>query len=137
MALRHTEAGDILHHALMVLDTYDGSVVTTLVDTGSNLDPTAWSPRMGDERLLFTSELGPFERPAIWEPRTGARRDLPVDLPGAAIPVGWWPDASAILIRHEFEGAFQLHLDGSEQRRDHARRRPAGGDHGRGGPAGR
>ena len=93
----------------MALDASDGTVVATLVDPGSNLDPTAWSPLPGDDRLLFTSELGPFERPAIWEPRTGARRDLPVDLPGAAIPVGWWPDGSAILVRHEFEGAFALH----------------------------
>lgn len=109
VCLRHTEAGDILHHALMVLDAADGTVVATLVDTGSNMDPTAWSPRPGDDRLLFTSELGAFERPTIWEPRTGARRDVPVDLPGATIPVGWWPDGSAILLRHEFEGAFALH----------------------------
>ena len=67
VCLRHTEAGDILHHALMVLDAADGTVMATLVDPGSNLDPTAWSPRPGDERLLFTSELGAFERPAIWD----------------------------------------------------------------------
>jgi len=109
VALRHTEAGDILHHALMVLDADDGSAVAALVDAGSNMDPVAWSPRPGDERLLFTSETGAFERPAIWEPTSGERRDLSVDLPGAAIPMGWWPDASGILIRHEFEGMFQLY----------------------------
>jgi dipeptidyl aminopeptidase/acylaminoacyl peptidase len=109
VCLRHTETGDILHHALMVLDAADGTMMATLVDAGSNLDPTAWSPRRGDDRLLFTSELGAFERPAIWAPRDGDRRDLHVDLPGAAIPVGWWPDASAILVRHEFEGAFELY----------------------------
>jgi dipeptidyl aminopeptidase/acylaminoacyl peptidase len=109
VCLRHTETGDILHHALMVLNVADGTVVASLVDAGANLDPAAWSPRPGDERLLFTSELGPFERPAIWEPRAGTRRDLPVDFPGAAIPVGWWPDGSAILVRQEFEGAFALH----------------------------
>ena len=117
VCLRRTETGDMLHHALMVLDAADGTVVASLVDAGSNLDPTAWSPRPGDERLLFTSELGPFERPSIWEPRAGVRRDLHVDLPGAAIPVGWWPDGSAILVRHEFEGAFELYRldpDGGE-----------------------
>ena len=117
VCLRHTGSGDVLHHALMVLDAADGTVVGSLVDAGSNLDPTAWSPRAGDERLLFTSELGPFERPAIWEPRAGVRRDLRVDLPGAAIPIGWWPDGSAILVRHEFEGTFELHRvdpDGGE-----------------------
>jgi hypothetical protein len=107
--LRHTDHGDILHHGLLVLRTTDGAVVGELVDPGSNLDPVAWSPRPGDDRLLFTSELGAFERPAIWTPTEDRRRELPVDLPGAAIPVGWWPDGSAILIRHEFEGTFELH----------------------------
>jgi dipeptidyl aminopeptidase/acylaminoacyl peptidase len=109
VCLRHTDHGDILHHGLVVLDAADGAVVAQLDDPGSNLDPVAWCPRPGDERLLFTSELGAFERPAIWAPRRDDRRELPVDLPGAAIPVGWWPDGSAILVRHEFEGAFELH----------------------------
>ncbi len=109
VCLRHTDHGDILHHGLLVLRTADGAAVGELNDPGSNLDPVAWSPRPGDDRLLFTSELGAFERPSIWAPTEDRRRELPVDLPGAAIPVGWWPDGSAILIRHEFEGTFELH----------------------------
>ena len=109
VCIRHTEHGDIVHQGLMVLDAEDGAEISRLEDRGSNLDPVAWSPRPGDDRLLFTSELGAFERPALWTPRTGERRDLTVDLPGAAIPVGWWPDASAILVRHEFEGTLELH----------------------------
>lgn len=107
VCIHHSEHGDILHEALRVYDL-DGSIVGELFDRGSNLDPTAWSPISGDDRLLFMSELGPCERPAIWAPRDGARRDLPVDLPGAAIPLGWWPDGSGILVRHEHEGALQL-----------------------------
>jgi dienelactone hydrolase len=109
ICLRHTDHGDILHHGLLVLDATDAVVVAQLDDPGSNLDPVAWNPRPGDDRLLFTSELGAFERPAIWTPRDGEHRELPVDLPGAAIPVGWWPDGSALLVRHEFEGTFELH----------------------------
>ena len=109
VCLRHTDHGDILHHGLMVLDAADGSMVAQLDDPGSNLDPVAWSPRPGDDRLLFTSELGAFERPSIWAPRDDERRELSVDLPGAAIPAGWWPDGSTILVRHEFEGTFELH----------------------------
>jgi dipeptidyl aminopeptidase/acylaminoacyl peptidase len=109
VCLRHTDHGDILHHGLMALDASDGTVVAQLDDPGSNLDPVAWSPRPGDDRLVFTSERGPLERPAIWSPRSGERRDLVVDLPGAAIPIAWWPDGSAIVIRHEFEGTFELH----------------------------
>ena len=55
VSLRHTENGDILHHALMVLDAADGDWSRTLVDAGSNLDPTAWSPRPGTIGCCFTS----------------------------------------------------------------------------------
>lgn len=109
VCVRHVDDGDVLHQALRILSAEDGAEVANLVDPGSNLDPTAWSPRPGDARLLFTSELGAFVRPAIWSPDSGERRDLDVDLRGDAIPMGWWPDASAVLVRHELEGAFELH----------------------------
>jgi dienelactone hydrolase len=109
ICLRHSEDRDILHQSLRVHDARDGSIVGQLADLDSNLDPVAWSPLPGDDRLLFLSELGSVERPAIWEPRADARRDVPVELPGAAIPIGWWPDGSAILVRHEFEGTFGLY----------------------------
>ena len=76
-------------------------------DPGSDLSPVAWSPVRGEQRLLFTSELGAFERPALWE-GPGERRDLAVDLAGAVIPIGWWPDGSAILARQEHEGVDRL-----------------------------
>jgi dipeptidyl aminopeptidase/acylaminoacyl peptidase len=107
VCLRHSEHGDIVHEALRVVDT-TGETVGEQVDPGSHLDPVAWSPIAGDERLLFTSEREAFERPAIWNLANGERQDLVIDLPGAVIPVDWWPDGSSILARHEFEGADQL-----------------------------
>jgi len=97
VCIRHAERGDILHLALRVLDARTGAVRGDLVDAGSNLEPDAWSPVPGDQRLAFTSELGPFERPAIWDVGAGERTDLEVDLPGAVFPIQWWPDASALL----------------------------------------
>ena len=107
ICLRHAEHRDILHEALRVVDT-EGETVGEQIDEGSSLDPVAWSPVSGDGRLLFTSERGAFERPAIWDLGTGERHDLVIDLPGAVIPVGWWPGGSSILARHEFEGTDQL-----------------------------
>lgn len=107
LCVRHTEARDIVHQALRVLRD-DGAVVGELADEGAGLDPAAWSPVPGDARLAVTSELGPFERPAIWDLATGERRDLSVDVPGAVIPVGWWPDGSALLAKHEHEGRDAL-----------------------------
>jgi dienelactone hydrolase len=105
----HAENGDILHNAMRVFDAGSGDVVGDLVDRGSNLMPDAWSPAPGDQRLAFTSERGAFERPAVWDLTTGERRDLVVDLPGAVFPVAWWPDASALLVRHEHEARAQLY----------------------------
>lgn len=106
VCIQHGERGDAVHNGLRILD-HRADLVDEVWDPGSNLNPVAWSPVQGDQRLLFTSELGAFERPAIWE-RLRERRDLTVDLPGAVIPVGWWPDGSAILARHEHEGIDQL-----------------------------
>ena len=108
MCIQHAEHGDLLHAALRVLDTRTGEVVGELEDKGRNLDPVAWSPVHGDQRLAFTSELGAFERPAIWDVRSGERRDLDIDLPGGVFPVRWWPDAATLLGRHEHEGRAQL-----------------------------
>jgi dipeptidyl aminopeptidase/acylaminoacyl peptidase len=108
ICIRHAEHGDLLHAALRVLDTRTGEVVAGLEDKGRNLDPVAWSPVSGDQRLAFTSELGAFERPAIWDVRDGDRRDLEIDLPSGVFPVRWWGDAAALLCRHEHEGRTQL-----------------------------
>ena len=86
VCIQHAEHGDLLHAALRVLDTRTGEVVGELEDKGRNLDPVAWSPVSGDQRLAFTSELGAFERPAIWDVRSGERRDLDIDLPERGLP---------------------------------------------------
>ena len=91
-----------------MFDLSTGEAIADLEDKGRNLDPAAWSPLAGDQRLAFTSEQGPFERPAIWDVRTGERRDLELDLPGGAFPLRWFPDASALLVLHEHEGKSQL-----------------------------
>jgi len=109
VCVRHAERGDILHLALRVFDARTGAVRGDLFDPDSNLEPDAWSPVPGDQRLAFTSELGAFERPAVWNVETRARNDIAVDLPGAIFPIEWWPDASALLVRHEYEGKAQLY----------------------------
>ena len=108
VCLAHAEHGDILHNAMRVLDVSTGDIVGDVEDKGRNLAPVAWSPLPGDQRLAFTSELGPFERPAIWDVSSGERRNLELHVPGGAYPIEWFPDASALLVRHEYEGTTQL-----------------------------
>lgn len=107
LCLRHTEHGDILHHALRVVDVESGERRGDLVDPGRDLDPVAWSP--AGHVLLFTSELGTHERPGLWDLDRGERRDLAVDLPGATIPLGWYPAGDAVLVRHEHEAEDSLY----------------------------
>ncbi len=109
LCIHHAEHGDILHYALRALDPVTGEQLGELVDAGRNLDPGVWSPVLGDQRLAFTSELGAFERPALWDPVEGERKDIDVDLPGAVVPLDWWPDGSSLLVVHEFEGLGQLY----------------------------
>ena len=137
LCVRHAEHGDILHSALRVFDLSTSEPIAELEDKGRNLDPATWSPVPGDQRLAFTSEQGPFERPAIWDVRTGMRRDLELDLPGGAFPVRWFPDASSLLVRYEHEGASQLlHVDVDTASGDTAHR-ARGRYRGRRDPAGR
>jgi dipeptidyl aminopeptidase/acylaminoacyl peptidase len=109
LCIRHSEEGNILHPSLRVLETNTGSALADLHDEGRRLDPVAWSPVPGDGRLVVTHEREEFERPAIWHPRSGQREELTVDLPGAVFALDWWPDGSALLVRHEFEAAEQLY----------------------------
>jgi len=106
--LAHAEHGDILHNAMRVFDVSTGEIGADLEDKGRNLAPVTWSPVSGDQRLAFTSEHGPLERPAIWNVTTDERRDLAFDVPGGAFPVEWFPDASGLLVRHEHRGTAQL-----------------------------
>lgn len=109
LCVRHSDHGDLLHPALRVLDVSTGAVASELADDRRRLDPVAWSPVVGDQRLAFTSELGPFERPGVWDVRTGTRTDLELDLPGAVFPIAWFADATALLVRQEHEGLERLH----------------------------
>jgi len=63
VCLRFAEHGDITRFALRVLDAETGEAVGGLRDDRGSLDPVAWSPV--DPVLAFTSERGPFERPAV------------------------------------------------------------------------
>jgi hypothetical protein len=79
VCVHHADHGDLLHPALRVLEVATGETVGELTDPGRRLDPVGWAP--GARFLLVMSERGPFERPAVWDPSTGERRDLVVELP--------------------------------------------------------
>jgi len=106
---RHSDEGDMLHFGLRVVDPLTGATVDEMVDAGLTLKVASWSPIEGDQRVVVIHERDGFERPTLWEPLTGIRRDYPLDLPGPVDVAGWWPDASAVLVLHEYDGRRQLY----------------------------
>ena len=106
---RHSEAGDMLHFGLRVIDVGTGKVLDDIVDAGLTLKVASWSPVPGDQRVAVIHERDGVERPAIWGPGSHSRRDYPLDLPGPVDVFDWWPDASALLLVHDHDGRRQLH----------------------------
>jgi dipeptidyl aminopeptidase/acylaminoacyl peptidase len=123
LSLTHSEHGDQLHPALRVIDPRTGAVVSEMLDTGKALRAVAWSPRAGDQRLAVVHERSGTEAPALWDPTTGAWSELTTGLEGDVNPIAWWPDVSAILLSHLWEGRYRLYrfevVSGTLTRIDH------------------
>ena len=109
VCVRHSDGGDILHFGLRVLDAATGAVIDELFDDGLTLKVSAWSPVSGDARVALVHERDGTERPAVWSPMTGVRRDYALDLPGPVDVAGWFPDAGALLLVHHHRGRQSLH----------------------------
>jgi dipeptidyl aminopeptidase/acylaminoacyl peptidase len=127
LVVHHAEHGDNLHPALRAFDVDGHATVGDLWDgRGYGLFAAGFSPVAGDGRLALLHERAGRLRPAIWDPGSGERVDLEVDLPGEVEVADWWPDAGALLLLHTHLGRNELHrLDlatGAVERLDH----PAG-----------
>jgi dipeptidyl aminopeptidase/acylaminoacyl peptidase len=110
VSLEHSEHGDSIHRALRVLDLRTGETQGDQWDgSGFGLRGVAWSPMTGDSRLAIEHEREGRARPGCWDLSTGERRDLEVSLPGDVSVAGWWPDASALLLVHDYDGRSALH----------------------------
>jgi dipeptidyl aminopeptidase/acylaminoacyl peptidase len=109
LCLQHSEHGDLIHPALVVVDPRTGETIGEQFDPGMSLRASCWSPVASDQRVAIVHEREGDEQPAIWDLSTGERTDLPVALEGGILRVDdWWPDASALLLAHTFEGRDRL-----------------------------
>lgn len=108
LCLEHAGHGDLIHPALRVIDPRSGATVGEQLDPGMSLVAKCWPPVPGDQRLALDHEREGEARPAIWDLSTGDRRDLQLDLVGEVRVEDWWPDGSALLLKHLVEGRHQL-----------------------------
>src|SRR2546429_2180857 len=108
LCLEHAEHGDLIHPALRVIDPRSGMTVGEQLDPGMSVVAKCWAPGQGDQRLAFDHEREGQARPAVWDLSTGERRDFQLDLAGEARVMDWWPDRSALLLKHLVEGRHRL-----------------------------
>jgi dienelactone hydrolase len=104
----HSEHGDARNRAIRILDRR-GSAVADLWDgPGRGLRATRWSPVPGDERVLIGHERDGTWKPLIFDARARMEQRIDVDLPGEIEP-SWYPDARALLLRHDHRGRGELY----------------------------
>ena len=86
-------------YALLAFDV-DGARIGELHDgPDTSIEPIAFSPQLGDTRLLASSDRTGDKRPLLWDARTGERRDLMLpDVPGEIVPLNWSPDGKRVLL---------------------------------------
>lgn len=106
--LSHSEHGDARNRAIRILDRAGTSVAELWDGPGHGLKALRWSPLAGDQRVLVGHERDGRWRPLILNALTGAEQVLEVDLPGEIEP-SWYPDAMALLLRHEHRGRAELY----------------------------
>lgn len=80
------EGADSLDLQLIAFDLGSGEPFAELRDgKGASHDVGEFSPLPGDFRILFTTAKSGYARPIIWNPRTGERRNLGIDIERAVL----------------------------------------------------
>ncbi|MQA83042.1 MAG: prolyl oligopeptidase family serine peptidase [Streptosporangiales bacterium] len=107
VAINHSEHGDSRHMALRVIRV-DGSIVADVWDgPGKGLDGIRFAPVPGDHRLLVVHERRGRPEPLIWDVHADEQREIVLDLPGEIV-ADWYPDASALLVLHQYRARGEL-----------------------------
>ncbi|MCF2572348.1 prolyl oligopeptidase family serine peptidase [Brevibacterium sp. UCMA 11754] len=99
--------------AVTIVDAHSGEEIAVCDDMGEGgpVRAVRFSPLLGDDRLLLSTEKSGFARPALWSPSTGDRTDYPLtELAGEVLALDWAPEHSQILLLHVDAGIHRLLL---------------------------
>lgn len=97
------DSSDALSTGCQLGELWDGE--------GTNMRGYAFSPKIGDSRLLGSTNTNGFERPLIWNCVTGERTDVVLsEVDGNIEPVCWSPDGKQILLCQINQAVQQLYL---------------------------
>lgn len=107
--------------AMKCFNTDTGEVVAELWDgEGTSVEFHLFSPVPSDARLLASSNRSGIERLMLWDPRTGERTDLNLDIPGAQMAQTWAADGDRVIIlalNQAVQSLYLHRLSTSETRR--------------------
>ncbi|MEP6985373.1 MAG: prolyl oligopeptidase family serine peptidase, partial [Chloroflexota bacterium] len=106
------EYSGTLDTCLVAFDTVNGQEIARLSD-GIEVKHNFghFSPLARDMRILATTNKSGYDRPLIWNPKTGERHDLAIDdIPGEVTGWAWSPDAKHILLGQIYQAAYQLYV---------------------------
>ncbi|MCE5209528.1 MAG: prolyl oligopeptidase family serine peptidase [Chloroflexi bacterium] len=107
-----TELSQKLFTNLLAIDADSGIKIAELWDGGeTSLQGCTFSPMAGDQRVLATTNRSGFERPLLWNPHTGERRDFDFkELDGDVTPCDWSPDGRYLLLQNIHQARQQFYL---------------------------
>lgn len=107
-----TEYAKARQYSLLVFETKSGRRVGELSDLPhGSVRAVTFSPLPGDVRLLCMADHAGYNRPLLWNPTSGERREIPVgDLSGDIEPLDWSRDGRYILVRQVFQAVDRLHV---------------------------
>jgi len=109
LVISHSEHGDSRHPALRVLSVETGAAVAEKWDgEGKGLGTIAFSPVLGDNRVLVLHERRGREELLLWDVEADTESEIVIDLPGEIV-ADWYPDATALLVVHTFEARNTLY----------------------------
>jgi dipeptidyl aminopeptidase/acylaminoacyl peptidase len=95
-------------------------------DEGS-ITPVSFAPLPGDTRLLANTNVTGFDRPVIWDVRTGDRMDIPLSgMEGEINAIDWSPDGKRLLLMQFVQAQFQLYIYDLEKSTLHKLSHPSG-----------
>jgi dipeptidyl aminopeptidase/acylaminoacyl peptidase len=90
--------------------------VKVLQEDDGGLTPVAFSPVIGDTRLLVNTDVTGFVRPLLWDVASGDRVDIPLSgMDGDISALGWSPDGTRLLLRQLVSAVYQLYVYDIEQ----------------------
>ncbi|PSB24990.1 prolyl oligopeptidase family serine peptidase [Stenomitos frigidus] len=95
--------------SLMAWETASGTLINELHENDTSFSLVCFSPQVGDQRLLATSDHSGFNRPLLWQPRNGESVALPLATVQGELDVwDWSADGAQLLLCEARQACYRL-----------------------------